>query len=124
MITKEPFSRHTRDKYFISLQNYKRTIRKAKKDYERELIEQLQELESKDQKQYWSLVNTLRGISKKKSNKSICAYEWQHHFAKLLNNNYNNSCNQAKINDVKLKIKSHMQENTLMNLIISLQSLN
>ena len=76
LITKEPFSRQIREKYFISLKNYKRTIRKAKKDYERELIEQLQELESKDPKQYWSLVNALRGISKKKSNKSICAYEW------------------------------------------------
>ena len=34
LITKEPFSRQTREKYFISLKNYKRTIRKAKKDYE------------------------------------------------------------------------------------------
>ena len=51
LITKEPFTRQTREKYFISLKNYKRTIRKAKKDYERELIEQLQELESKDPKQ-------------------------------------------------------------------------
>ena len=110
LITKELFSRQTREKYFISLKNYKQTIRKAKKDQERELIEQLQELESKDPKQYWSLVNALRGISKKKSNKSICAYEWQDHFTKLLNNNYNTSCNQAKINDIKLKIKSLMQE--------------
>ena len=79
LITKEPFSRQIREKYFISLKNYKRTIRKTKKDYERILIQRLQELESKDPKQYWSLVNALRDVSKKRSNKSICAYEWQDH---------------------------------------------
>ena len=70
----------------------------------------MQELGSKDPKQYWSLVNALRGISKKRSSKSICAYEWQDHFTKLLNNYYNSSRNQAKINDIKLQIKSLMQE--------------
>ena len=52
LITKEPFSRQIREKYFTSLKNYKRTIRKAKEDYKRILVQQLQELESKDPKQY------------------------------------------------------------------------
>ena len=56
----QPFNRSVRCSYFKQYREYRKLVKYKKKNFKKKIIEQLDELETKDPKQYWKLVNSLK----------------------------------------------------------------
>ena len=64
--TKTPFNRQYDSLYFSYLKKYKQLCRKKERNYENNLIKQLETLANQNPKKYWQIVDTLREKTKKK----------------------------------------------------------
>ena len=85
LLTKTPFNRQYNSLYFSYLKKYKQLCRKKKRNYESNLIKQLETLANQNPKKYWQIVETLREKTKKKASFNISADDWNTHFKDLLN---------------------------------------
>ena len=62
-----PFIRSIRDSYFKCYRQYRKLVKYKKKNFTKTVISQLDELETKDPKTYWKLVNSLKDESESES---------------------------------------------------------
>ena len=85
LLTENPFNRQYNFLYFSYLKKYKQLCRKKKRNYENNLIKQLEKLANQNPKKYWQIVDTLREKTKRKSSSNISADDWNTHFKNLLN---------------------------------------
>ena len=85
LLTKKPFNRQYNSLYFSYLKKYKQLCRKKKKNYENNLIKQLETLANQNSKKYWQIVDKRREKTKKKASSNISADDWKTHFRDLLN---------------------------------------
>ena len=55
------FNKIIRNTYYKHYSEYRKLVKFKKKNFKKSIIKQLDELETKDPKQYWKLVNSLKG---------------------------------------------------------------
>ena len=74
---KNPFNRSLRGSYFKCYRMYRNFVKYKKKVFTKTIISQLDDLETKNPKQYWKLVNSLKEDSHSNSpEKSIETDSW------------------------------------------------
>ena len=84
-LTKNPFNRQYNSLYFSYLKKYKQLCGKQNRNYENNLIKQLETLANQNPKKCWQIVDTLREKTKKKASSNTSADDWNTHFKDLLN---------------------------------------
>ena len=112
---KNPFIRSPRDSYFKCYRQYRKLVKYKKKSFTQTVISQLDDLETKDPKTYWKLVNSLKEDSQSDSpEKSIESDTWYNYFENLntVNEKYTERTNLL---DENLK----KTNNTFFNLLDS-----
>ena len=85
LLTKNPLNRQYNSLYFSYLKNFKQLCRNKTRNYENNLIKQLETLANQNPKKSWQIVDTLREKTKKKASSNISADDWNTHFKDLLN---------------------------------------
>ena len=100
---KNPFNKSLRDSYFKCYRKYRKLVKYKKKSFNKLVISQLDDLETKDPKAYWKLVNSLKEDSHSNSpEKSIDTDTWHDYFENLnsVNEKYTE---RTKVLDGKLR---------------------
>lgn len=82
---KSPYNNTLRNSYFKCYRLYRKLLKYKKKHFHQTVLSQLDDLQSKDPKTYWKLVNSLKDDDSKHNNqeKSIHPDTWQNYFKGL-----------------------------------------
>ena len=83
----KPFDQHAIQKFIGYKKKYKKCLKKAEKSYMTSLTNMLLDLESKDSKEFWNMINKMRSWGSERNNKDeyIKVSTWIDHFKRLFN---------------------------------------
>ena len=94
-LSREPFSRTKLDLFVKARSAYKKTCRKAEKEYRISLTKQLMHIGKNDPRTFWNIIDKMNKWGNEKTDpaESISPKRWNEHFTKLLNSSKNNKVN-------------------------------
>ena len=81
----QPFNKNLRNSYFKHYTEHRKLLKFKSKNVKKKIIGQLDELETKDPKQYWKLVNSLKDVDNQTSGPElgIDSDSWSDYFQNL-----------------------------------------
>ena len=93
----EPFDQHAIQKFIGYKKKYKKCLKKAEKSYMTSLTNMLLDLESKNPKEFWNMINKMRSCCSEQNNKDeyIKVSTWIDHFKRLFNKEKDPDFNHA-----------------------------
>lgn len=83
--TRYPNDPKVRGHYYKLLKNYSKARKAKYKSYKQSLLQQIEALHDEDPKQYWRLIDELKGAEKTDNDTELPASTWHSHFEKLNN---------------------------------------
>ena len=114
-----PYDMRIRESLFSAKKRYKAMVRQKKRSYKNQILDNIQNLHSKDPSRYWKLVNELRKTRANASKTdSISPMEWYSYFKDLFAKpNYNDPVFEKWVLD---EITSKEKENCFNNLNLTI----
>ena len=84
--------------FFNKKKELRKMVKFKKKEFRQNILDQLNNLEENNYKQYWKLVSELKELESRSSSNSDCvsAEEWTNHFSKLLYNKNMENCSELE----------------------------
>ena len=83
LLTKNPFNNNIRNSYFKCRREYNKLVKYKKRHFKQIIIKQLENLEDRNPKAYWSLVNKLKDDNNDDVETAIDDDEWVNYFQNL-----------------------------------------
>ena len=108
LMSKFPKDPLVRGSFFKLNKKYAKTRKKKRREFKQNILNRLDELQSNNPKEYWSLVNQLRNEQTDKSVSNIDGDTWYKYFSNLVSvpNNF-----KSRLHKIKNKLKLLEEEN-------------
>jgi Asp-tRNA(Asn)/Glu-tRNA(Gln) amidotransferase B subunit len=84
MLSANPRDFNARTRYFSSLKCHKKSIKLAKKNFQNNILQRLNDANDKDQNQFWKIMKELNKLPRTFAGESISASQWHTYFSSLL----------------------------------------
>lgn len=124
-LSKEPFNRNNLNLFVKARSAYKKTCRNSEKEYRKSLTRQLMEVEKKDPKTFWDIINNMNNWGKDKIDPAdkISPKRWVEHFKNLLNNTNKGDINALEVgNSFEAVLDSRITTNEIQEALCELKT--
>lgn len=125
-----PFDKNIRNSFYLMLKQYRKLNKMCLRKYKNDLLDKISDLQDKDPKAYWKLLDQMQDLNKTKSNPAdnVGKDEWENYFSNLNQSNVSKDKentllhqlktleNQQIFNELDYKISEKEVMNTAKNL--------